>query len=286
MTTDTPRAPGRPSGSALLTPQNAALALAKHQAGATYDDLAADFACSRSSIMRLLNIARANTSPQKFAVQRTGAAPLEFSGALRVSVNGETLHTKPGTVNNDYWTITIFDLPDGSHVVAITYRKTHRGIRTEHNTGIATTDVAQTLRSYDPLSVLQGFPPGERFAASQAKLEQAARLQYDTLVSMALADAPDEPQPQPTPQRSDLTPRQIILDLAKIADLTTETREELRTCSAERAYRMLSEELRSISDLIIDDDADELAASVMLQACSKALDLAIDCALGTLNIDG
>lgn len=278
MTEDTtPRSPGRPSGSALITPANAALALAKHRAGATYAQLAQDFRCSNSSIIRLLQLARASDAPQNFTLQRTGQAPLEFAGALRVTVSGEKLHTKPGMVNKDFWTITIFDLADGSHVAQIVYHKTHKGIHTEHHTAIVTNDVAQTLRAYDPLSVLQGFPKYDRYAANQAKLENAARLQYDTLVSQALTDAPDEAQP-PTPQ-AEMTPRQIILDLASIAGITSARIDEIRDgCNAERVYRILAAELESVRPGTL-----TLASP---EACSKALDLAIDCALGTLAIDG
>lgn len=280
MTDEPPRTAGRPTGSTsstLMTPANAALALAKQSAGATYEQLAAEFDCSKTSIIRLLQLARESSGPQTFTLPRTGDAPLEFAGHLRVNVSGETLHTKPGMVNKDFWTITIFDMPLGTNVVQIVYTKTHKGIRTQHHTAVITHNVTQALRSYDPLSVLQGFPKFERYAASQAKLEQAARLQYDTLVSLALTDAPDEAQ-TPSPQAA-MTPRQIILELAGIAGINSACLDEIQAgCSATRTYQILATAFAGITPGALTLPRPD--------ACSKALDLAIDCALGTLPIDG
>lgn len=139
-----------------------------------------------------------------FTLTRTGQAPLQFVGTVRTSVSGQFLHSKPGVANNDYWTITIYDTA-GRHVVEIVYHKAHKGVRTEHHTVESTTNVQATLLAYNPLSVLAGFPKGDRFEASQAKLEESCKRQYADLVSQALQSFPET-----LPDAADFTETQLL----------------------------------------------------------------------------
>lgn len=131
---------------------------------------------------------------QVYILPRTGSAPLKITGRLVASVSGRNYNAKPDKPNSDWYEISLFQLADTDDVgaVTITYRKDLRGQQVEHHTAAVTDSPTTVLGRYNPLAVLVGFPNEPRFANQQARLEDESRRQYESLVSAALADFPEE----------------------------------------------------------------------------------------------
>lgn len=129
---------------------------------------------------------------ETITLERTGKPPLSFGGELLTQASGQFVNTKPEKPNDNWWQISIYRL-DGAteHVVAITYHCEHRG-QYVHRHVVATTDPAAAIAAYRPLDVLQGFPPGEVFAARQADLERRALRQWEAITSAVLTSFPEQ----------------------------------------------------------------------------------------------
>lgn len=128
--------------------------------------------------------------PETITLDRTGKPPLRFAGTLLTQASGQFVNTKPDKPNDNWWQIAIYQTENG-FVVAITYHNEHRGQYAHRQVDVAD-NPAEPIERYDPLAVLQGFPPGEPFAARQADLERRSRRQWETVASAVLAGFPEE----------------------------------------------------------------------------------------------
>lgn len=130
---------------------------------------------------------------ETITLERTGKAPLRFTGELVQHVSGQFVNTPPLKPNKNWWEIAIYSHPSDSplFIVAITYHNEHRG-HYQHRAVEAADDPAKTIAAYHPLDVLQGFPPGEVFAGRQAHLERTCLAQWDALVGAVLQSFPED----------------------------------------------------------------------------------------------
>lgn len=169
----------------------------------TYDEIAERLAISRMSVTRMLQMARAvetDPIPEEITVPRSAQAPLQFSGTLKTKASSEFINTKPETPNEHYWEIAVYSLANdpARYVVSTAYHKRLKGQVYDVYTADVTTDVPQALAKYDPLAILAGFPPVERFAVMQQSLQKHCQRQYESLVTTILAEFPvrlDAPAP-------------------------------------------------------------------------------------------
>ncbi len=265
---------GRPkTGKGIVTPARARMAIDLQRSGLSYEMIGQQLDCGKTAVFKLLALARQleaggpmDDSPHTVKLTRTGSAPLEFEGILRSQASSEFIGTKPDKPNSHYWTIEIYETKmrasdHPAYVVSIVYHKQHKGQRAEHHfvttTGNRLSNPGAALRAYNPLDVLSGYPPGERFADVKAHLEDACKRQFAELISIAL-----QPFPEPlesslqaearTPTSGPLTPR-IIEALDELGEATRPF-VELQTPQSTR----LVEAVRVISALLI---APELTAS-------------------------
>jgi hypothetical protein len=133
---------------------------------------------------------------QEFLLPRTGAAPLKIRGTRIAHATGQHYNAKPAKPNPDWYEIAIYRLAVSeatpTFAVAVTYHKDLAHKQAENHDVQLTSDPAAVLTDYDPVRVIIGYPPDQRFAAQQQHLETNCRRQYQHLVSEALATFPEE----------------------------------------------------------------------------------------------
>ena len=162
-------------------------------------------------------------SIDRITLERTGQAPIAFTGSLIAEASGRTINAPAAQDNSDWWDISIYqtDAPESAapYVVAINYTNDHRGRIATQQFASCTDDPAGVLGEYDPLSVLRGFPPGPQYSERQKHLEKNCRVQYDMLVSSVLKLFPEE---------------------TAVKELSSEDRVSAACCSAMRMIRLLT----------------------------------------------
>jgi len=121
---------------------------------------------------------------------RTGKAPLRFTGELLEESDGRI---QGGKDHNRWHHLAVYRTGGNSYVVRIAYKTIWQGELDREITEIVGKPeaVAVVLRDYDPTSHVQGYPPGEHYAAKQARTLDDIRRRYDSQVSEILASAPE-----------------------------------------------------------------------------------------------
>lgn len=122
---------------------------------------------------------------EEHKVPRTGNVPLAFQGEEVASSAGK-YHT--GQDQNRWHDITVYSTAGGRYVVHIAYRTMWQG-EDGHDTVVVCgliPDIADTLRAYDPLEHVAGYPPAEHFAEKQMRLEDGLRRRWASQVSDVL----------------------------------------------------------------------------------------------------
>lgn len=144
--------------------------------------------------------------PTEITLERTGLAPLKFTGTKLAEADGKSVNAPAARDNSDWWTITVYALPvfpeqatAPGYVVHIHYQNDHRGRALHHHFAEWTDEPAESLAAYNPLAVLRGFPPDPRYAERQQALERSSRTQYEILVSAVLAQFPTKLEPSAIP---------------------------------------------------------------------------------------
>lgn len=141
------------------------------------------------------NPQKPSTEPinETIQLERTGNAPLRFTGHLVSTVCGQFVEPPKDKPNMDYYTISVYSVSDRPRwfVVAIDYTKAFRDPIKVHAVW-QTSHVADVLTSFDPVAVVIGMPPNiEDRANRQALLESKCKRQYQILVSAVLTDFPE-----------------------------------------------------------------------------------------------
>lgn len=120
-------------------------------------------------------------------VRRDGDAPLVFRGEQLATA---TTHEHEGDAQNRWHEITVYRTAAGRFVLAIKYHTQWQGERDCADAvvlGDQAQEVTELLRHYDgilPTGI--GFPPGEQYAARQARLEASIEGRWHRAVSEIL----------------------------------------------------------------------------------------------------
>ena len=139
----------------------------------------------------------------KQRIRRTGGHPLIFDGELLCRLDNR----RSNLVERKYWhEIAVYgvlsseppDLDPGKTIVAqeshpgtrycvkITFLSTQRG-EEPHEWAAVGPRPAALLAAYDPLAGIAGYPPDERYAASQELLRGQVRQAWEELVAALVA---------------------------------------------------------------------------------------------------
>lgn len=127
-------------------------------------------------------------------ITRTGHPPLLFNGELIASVTGDvpSKRERPGT-RKRFHTIAVYRTDGGKYVVNIGYQSTWETESNNYQAFIVEKpgDVYSVLKSYNPLSPVIGFPPGESYVEKQARLMKEIKMRWENMVSDILASSPE-----------------------------------------------------------------------------------------------
>jgi hypothetical protein len=140
--------------------------------------------------LRILDAEPTQEEGDAITLTRTGQAPLRFTGELLEESDG---HIQGGKDHNRWHELAVYRTNGGSYVVRIAYKTIWQGELDREMAEIVGKPeaVAEVLRDYDPTSHVQGYPPGEHYAAKQARTLDDIRRRYDAQVSEILASAPE-----------------------------------------------------------------------------------------------
>ena len=125
---------------------------------------------------------------------RTGDDPLSFEGDQIVSYSSR----KPqGELQSRWHEITVYRNGSGGYVVSICYRAELHG---EHGHEMVETckalgEVVETLRDYDPIAHVAGYPTDAEYDARQERLEDQIEYAWEDLVHRVL-ECEDLAQPK------------------------------------------------------------------------------------------
>lgn len=113
---------------------------------------------------------------------RTGRRPLEFDGEL---IHEDHSHTLDGPGQTRYWSLAIYRLADGRHVLGLSYHTQWDGEHPTHHAEVFTDLDAlfAHLEAHDPLAPVRGYPDSERFQARQRELERAITAAWREMVA-------------------------------------------------------------------------------------------------------
>lgn len=130
------------------------------------------------------------SDPAQYLLERTGDAPLTFSGSLVASASSQQPPTKRGRseLETHWHELTLYQTTGGQHVAAVAYRSTWPGELEASSARAGTlTDCVDWLRSYEPDRDVQGFPSGRGFAPRQERLLALVRHGYFVALGKLLA---------------------------------------------------------------------------------------------------
>jgi hypothetical protein len=125
-----------------------------------------------------------------YTLPRSGRAPLRFQGELLAESEG---YRYTGREQTRWHNIAIYRTAGGKYVVSIQYRTRYQG-ETDHDAAeviAQPSGVEATLREYDPIAIVRGFPANDHYADRQARLQTDIRQRYEAQVSDVLADRPE-----------------------------------------------------------------------------------------------
>lgn len=116
----------------------------------------------------------------EFVLARTGDIPLRMTGVMLASMSTQFCN---GRDRNRWHNVTVYH--GRRYVAHVEWHSQWEG-ESQHSTClIADTldELADDIRSYDPLQYLMGFPDGQQFEKKQARLEQAIISDWDSMLS-------------------------------------------------------------------------------------------------------
>lgn len=122
-------------------------------------------------------------------LQRTGQAPLEFTGEV-IARNGGQIEN--GQEQNRYYDISVYRTGGGNYVIAVEYCTCWRGESNYHFA--ASTDVPQNIEiilreaEADCGLAFVGYPPGEAYAEKQGRLKLSLRQRFEQQMSDVLSE--------------------------------------------------------------------------------------------------
>lgn len=122
-----------------------------------------------------------------YTLQRTGQAPLTFSGEM--IVESDTATAKLARWHE----LAIYQTTGGSYVVSIVYRTKWLG-ELDHHTAVVATSLrasAKALVAHDPTACVHGYPAGDAYAHRQARLLSGVLAQYQATTSIMLGAYPE-----------------------------------------------------------------------------------------------
>jgi hypothetical protein len=126
-----------------------------------------------------------------FRLLRTGDQAVSFEGLVMAEAAGTQINGRERDRGHD---LRVYQTVGGNFIVEIVYWTTWKGeaeVRTVLVAGKELARVAVQLKDYDPLAHVLGYPPAERFAAKQSRLQARLRADYSTRVSDVLAQLPE-----------------------------------------------------------------------------------------------
>lgn len=127
-------------------------------------------------------------------IRRTGDAPLQIIGyGLAAQA---TSHTQQGTRSSRWHELELWSHderltgPEQRHCIVVRYRTQWQGELGHHWAQLVLRrDVAATLRAYDPLEHVLGYPPGEQFRARDERMRREIVAGWEHAVSDLLEQA-------------------------------------------------------------------------------------------------
>ncbi len=130
---------------------------------------------------------------ETITLDRTGLPPIRFVGALLATASGQFVGTLPDKPNNDWFEVSIHRYEGEGFIVAVTYRRTFKGVTEEERIAERTGNPAQWLTQFneegEPLDMIIGERANPR---DQAKLEDKLQRQFEALVSAVLKEFPED----------------------------------------------------------------------------------------------
>ena len=126
-----------------------------------------------------------------YRLLRTGDQAVSFEGLAIAESAGKQINGRERDRGHD---LRVYQTIGGNYVVEVIYWTTWKGeaeVRTVQVVGKELPRIAVLLKEYDPLAHVLGYPPAERFAAKQSRLQARLRADYYTRVSDVLAQLPD-----------------------------------------------------------------------------------------------
>lgn len=127
----------------------------------------------------------------EFRLDRTGDRPVAFSGRRLASIAG---NTHVGREVNRWYDIDMYQTASGKFIANVRFETQWRGEPPHSEVFVAdnATAVSDWLTGgFDPLSVLRGFPPGEKYAERQQALEADMLQLFEHRVSQLLSECGD-----------------------------------------------------------------------------------------------
>ena len=111
-------------------------------------------------------------------LERDGDAPLVFEGELLAEARG-------GDPDRSRWhELALYRSRAGNYVLEARYESRWQGESGAREALVldGPASLRASLRAYDPLKNVVGYPPGAAYAGKQARLETGLRRDYESLV--------------------------------------------------------------------------------------------------------
>jgi hypothetical protein len=125
-----------------------------------------------------------------FTIDRSGLAPLTFTGQLLCESDGQFM---AGQERNRWHDLAVYKTESNKYVLSISYRTRWQGEieRDYADVLVSPEEVRYSLANYRPTQYVRGYPDGEHYRDKQERLLQQIQLDYDYQVSEILGSSPE-----------------------------------------------------------------------------------------------